>query len=61
MENYSILEDLGKYYPKFNRSEFEKMDDAFVMSLARNYYKNHLPVDVTAWYRVNHPDEKLFF
>lgn len=61
MENYSILEDLGKYYPKFNRSEFEKMDDAFVMSLARNYYKNHLPVDVTAWYRVNHPDEKLIF
>jgi len=37
------------------------MDDAFVMSLARNYYKNHLPVDVTAWYRVNYPDEKLIF
>lgn len=61
MENYYILDDLEKYYPKFNRAEFKKMDDAEAISFARNYYKNHLPVDVTAWTSVNRPDEQLIY
>lgn len=32
-----------------------------MISICRPYYKEHLPVDVTTWIRVNEPDEKLIY
>lgn len=61
MNKYNELADLKKYYPDFNEYLFEKMDDEELTLFARNFYKTHLPVDVTTWIRVNEPEERLLY
>ncbi len=62
--HYADLEDMQKYIEGFNPDEYESScgnTDSSVTEYARNYYDEHLPVDVTAWLRVNKPDEDLIY
>lgn len=62
--HYAILEDMQKYIEGFNPDDYESCGgntDRSVIMFARNYYDKHLPVDVTAWMRVNEPDENLIY
>ena len=62
--NYAELEDMQKYIVGFNPDDYERcldFTDPSVTAFVREYYDKHLPVDVTAWIRVNNPDEKLSY
>lgn len=62
--HYAILEDMQKYVKNFNVAEYESTGyetDGDVIRFLRNYYDKNLPVDVTAWMRVNHPSEQLIY
>ena len=62
--HYAELEDMQKYIEGFNPDDYEicyENTDPFVVEFARNYYDKHLPVDVTAWMRVNEPDKNLIY
>lgn len=62
--HYAILKDMEKYIKGFNPNDYERSDGETcpaVIAYARNYYDEHLPVDVTAWIRVNEPDENLIY
>lgn len=62
--NYAVLEDMKKYIAGFNPKEYEisySKTDSAVIEYARDYYDKHLPVDVTAWTRVNEPDPYLIY
>lgn len=62
--HYSELEDMQKYIDGFNPDDYESCTgrtDPSVIAFVRDYYDEHLPVDVTAWIRVNEPDEKLIY
>ena len=62
--HYALLEDMQKYIPNFNPSYYESVGDKTdlpVIEFLRNHYNTHLPVDVTAWIRVNEPDENLIY
>ena len=57
--HYALLADMEKYLPNFNSSEYESSTsttDPDVISQVREIYSENLPVDLTAWTRVNHPD-----
>lgn len=62
--HYAELEDMQKYIEGFNPDDYERCGehtDPSVIAYARDYYDKHLPVDVTAWIRVNEPDENLIY
>ena len=62
--HYAILEDMQKYIKGLNLDEYEKHSDytdPSVIEEVRNYYNSHLPVDVTAWVRVNEPKSSLIY
>ncbi len=62
--HYAELEDMQKYIEGFNHDDYEscgERTDHSVIAYARDYYDKHLPVDVTAWIRVNEPDENLIY
>ncbi len=62
--HYEDLEDMKKYIKGFTPDDYESYGgytDQEVIEYARKYYDEHLPVDVTAWMRVNNPDEKLIY
>lgn len=62
--HYAELEDMQKYIEGFNPDDYEscgERTDPSVIAYARDYYDKHLPVDVTAWIRVNEPDENLIY
>lgn len=55
--HYAILEDMERYIHNFNPNDYEQSDhtDPSVIRHLREYYNTHLPVDITAWIRVNEP------
>lgn len=62
--HYAVLEDMQKYIEGFNPDDYESCCEhtaPSVIAYARDYYDKHLPVDVTAWIRVNKPDENLIY
>jgi len=62
--HYAELEDMQKYIDEFNPDDYESYcgsTDSSVVEFVRDYYDKHLPVDVTAWIRVNKPDENLIY
>lgn len=62
--HYAVLKDMQKYIEGFNPDDYESCGehtDPSVIAYARDYYDKHLPVDVTAWLRVNKPDENLIY
>ena len=62
--HYAELEDMQKYIEGFNPDDYEisyENTDPSVVEFVRNYYDKHLPVDVTAWMRVNEPDKNLIY
>ena len=62
--HYAELKDMQKYIEGFNPDDYEscaKHTDPSVIAYARDYYDKHLPVDVTAWIRVNEPDKNLIY
>ena len=62
--HYAELEDMQKYIEGFNPDDYESCGehtDPSVSAYARDYYDKHLPVDVTAWIRVNEPDKNLIY
>lgn len=61
---YTILEDMQKYVKDFNPDDYEKSiddTDVSVLLYLQDYYDKNLPVDVTAWIRVNEPRETLIY
>ena len=61
---YAELEDMQRYIEGFNPDDYEKTwdyTDPSVIEYAREYYDNHLPVNVTAWMRVNEPASNLIY
>ncbi len=47
---------MQKYIKDFKSDDYERSidcTDPSVTAFARNYYDKHLPVDLTAWVRVN--------
>ncbi len=62
--SYPIIEDMKRYVENFNENNYEKTGsetDKAVILYLRDYYNRHLPVGVTAWIRVNKPDERLIY
>jgi hypothetical protein len=63
--HFSILKDMQKYIPDVNPEEYETCfscaTDESIINEVREYYDKHLPVDLTAWIRVNEPDKNLIF
>lgn len=63
--HYSILGDMKKYIKDFNSDDYDMSymtnTDPSVIEYVRNYYESHLPVDVTAWVRVNRPTDNLIY
>lgn len=62
--HYADLEDMQKYIEGFNPDDYESCGghtDPSVTEYVRNYYDEHLPVDVTAWLRVNEPNKNLIY
>lgn len=62
--HYAILEDMEKYIKGFKAKDYEATSwrtDTTVIEEVRRYYDEHLPVDVTAWTRVNEPDPDLIY
>lgn len=62
--HYSQMDDMKKYIKGFKPDDYEQSgyrSDPSVIEYARAYYDKHLPVDVTAWVRVNEPDESLIY
>ena len=63
--HFQILQDMQKYIPGVNPDDYESNysvdTDESVINEVRNYYNDHLPVDLTAWIRVNEPDRNLIF
>ena len=59
-EYYYILDDMEKYFPNFNREEYEDKTYEELCAICRPYYET-IPVDVNAWWNVNEPDEKLIY
>lgn len=62
--HYAILEDMQKYVKDFNPDDYEKdpgYTDVAVLSYLQDYYDKNLPVDVTAWIRVNEPRATLIY
>ena len=61
---YEDLKDMQKYIEGFNPDDYEiccENTDPSIVEFARDYYDKHLPVDVTAWIRVNKPDKNLIY
>ena len=62
--HYAILKDMQKYVKDFNPDDYEKSlsdTDEAVLLYLRDYYDKNLPVDVTAWRRVNEPRQTLIY
>lgn len=62
--HYAILEDMKKYIKGFKAKDYKSTSDhtdTTVIEEVRRYYDEHLPVDVTAWVRVNEPDSDLIY
>ena len=62
--HYSVLEDMQKYIEGFNPDDNESCTDdtnPCVTAILIDYYDKHLPVDVTAWIRVNEPNKNLIY
>lgn len=62
--HYADLENMKKYIDDFDPDEYEsctEKTDPTVVDYVRDYYDKHLPIDVTAWMRVNEPNENLFY
>ena len=60
----AVLKDMQKYVDWFNPGDYKSCCEGTnptVIKSVREYYDNHLPVDVTAWLRVNVPDEDLIY
>ena len=61
---HTIYEDMKKYLKDFDPEDYE-IDlietDATVISYLQDYYDNHLPINISAWKRVNNPRETLIF
>lgn len=58
--NFKILEDMKKYIPDLNESDYfpttSHKTSVSVIKKVRKYYNDNLPVDVIAWERVNQPN-----
>lgn len=62
--HYAILEDMQKYVRDFNPDDYEKdpdYTDESVLLYLQDYYDKNLPVNITAWIRVNEPRETLIY
>ena len=62
--HYAIFENMRKNIRYFNSEDYESNSDETdpsVISYLQNYYDNNLPVNVTAWARVNKPRETLIY
>ncbi len=62
--HYADMKDMERYMEGFNPDDYEICcgeTDPSIIAYARTYYDKHLPVDVTAWIRVNQPDERLIY
>lgn len=62
--HFADLKYMQKYIEGFNPDDYEGYfgnTDPSVIEYVRNYYDKHLPVDVTAWIRVNNvPDNSAY-
>lgn len=61
---YSILEDMKKYIKGFKPDDYEETGDETderIISSLRQFYEKILPVDVSAWSRVNYPENTLIY
>ena len=62
--HYAILDDMKKYLKNFNPQDYESTGsttDPIVIQFLQEYYAKNLPVDVTAWIRVNKPSKNLLY
>jgi len=59
--NYYLLDDMEKYQNDFNRKAYEHLSEQDLIPIFREYYNEHLPVDVTTWIRVNEPNKDLIY
>lgn len=62
--HYSLMEDMKKYIKGFKPKDYQKdgdYTDPEVIEYVRKYYAMNLPVDVTAWMKVNKPDSNLLY
>lgn len=60
-ETSYILDHMGKYFPNFNREEYEDKTVEELESICRPHYRENLPVDLQAWFSVNIPEDKMLY
>ena len=64
--HYAILEDMQKYVKGFNLDDYIitnvwEENDSRLIEYLKEYYDQYLPVDLTAWVRVNIPNKDLIY
>ena len=62
--HYAILEDYIKYNSNINLEDYEEtcsVSDKKALEEIREFYNNNLPVDLTAWVRVNSPEDCMLY
>ena len=57
----SILEDAKFYIRRFNRTEWESQEEKIALPQLAKLFNDALPIDVTAWARVNEPKPDLIY
>ena len=59
MQKYVPKSTIDDIYPE--GFEIGDITDPSIITFLSNYYDSHMPVDVTAWFRVNKPSDTLIY
>ncbi|NFT08793.1 hypothetical protein FDF26_17425 [Clostridium botulinum] len=59
--DYSNFDDMKKYNPNFNEEQMKDKTDKEIRTMFKEYYSEHLPVDLLTWMRVYEPKNEMCY
>lgn len=59
--NYTEFEDMKRYNPSFTEDLIKDKTDEEIRSMFKDFYSEHLPVDLLAWMRVFEPKNSMYY
>jgi hypothetical protein len=57
--NYNEFDDMKKYNPNFSEDQVKDKSDEEIRTMFKEWYSEHLPVDLLTWMRVYEPKNKM--
>lgn len=57
--DYSNFDDMKKYNPNFSEEQIKNKTDEEIRTMFKEYYSEHLPVDLLTWMRVYEPKNEM--